>query len=110
MLSYAACQGKQKPPVAYLRIGALQNLTPIKRQGVCYGSVQPREPWNKGKLVGLKLPLKLKDIWAIRIQLQFGKRVRDLALFDRAIDSKLRGCDLVMESGGMRLAALESDT
>ena len=53
------------------------------------------EPWNKGKLVGQKLPLKLKDIWAIRIHLQLGNRIRDLALFNLAIDSKLRGCDLV---------------
>jgi len=53
------------------------------------------EPWNKGKLIGQKYPLKLKDIWAIRIHLQLGKRIRDLALFNRAIDSKLRGCDLV---------------
>lgn len=52
-------------------------------------------PWNKGKLVGQKAPLRLKDIWAIRIRLQLAKRVRDLALFDLAIDSKLRGCDLV---------------
>ncbi|MFZ2541233.1 MAG: hypothetical protein WAW75_05600, partial [Gallionella sp.] len=54
-----------------------------------------REPWNKGKLVGQKSPLKLKDIWAIRIHLQLDKRIRDLALFNLAIDSKLRGCDLV---------------
>jgi integrase len=53
------------------------------------------EPWNKGKLVGQKLPLKLKDIWAVRIRLQIADRVRDLALFDLAIDSKLRACDLV---------------
>ena len=53
------------------------------------------EPWNKGKLIGQKSPLKLKDIWAIRIHLQMDKRIRDLALFDLAIDSKLRGCDLV---------------
>lgn len=53
------------------------------------------EPWNKGKLIGQKSPLKLKDIWAIRIHLQLDKRVRDLALFNLAIDSKLRGCDLV---------------
>jgi integrase len=53
------------------------------------------EPWNKGKLVGPKAPLKLKDIWAIRIRLQMYDRVRDLALFDLAIDSKLRACDLV---------------
>ena len=54
-----------------------------------------REPWNKGKLVGQKAPLKLKDVWAIRIWLQMYDRVRDLALFDLAIDSKLRACDLV---------------
>ncbi len=54
-----------------------------------------REPWNKGKLVGQKAPLKLKEIWAIRAQLQTAGRARDLALFDLGIDSKLRGCDLV---------------
>ena len=53
------------------------------------------EPWNKGKLVGQKSPLKLKDIWAVRIRLQIAKRIRELALFDLAIDSKLRACDLV---------------
>jgi integrase len=53
------------------------------------------EPWNKGKLVGQKSPLKLKDIWAVRIRLQIASRIRDLALFDLAIDSKLRACDLV---------------
>jgi len=58
-------------------------------------SVHSHEPWNKGKLVGQKPPLKLKDIWAIRIHLQLGKHVRELALFNLAIDSKLRGCDLV---------------
>jgi integrase len=52
-------------------------------------------PWNKGRLVGQKPPLKLQEIWAIRIRLQLSKRLRDLALFDLAIDSKLRGCDLV---------------
>ena len=54
-----------------------------------------REPWNKGKIVGQKAPLKLKDIWAIRVRLQLSDRLRDLALFDLAIDSKLRACDLV---------------
>ena len=58
-------------------------------------STQYREPWNKGKLVGQKPPLKPKDIWAIRINLQNGSRIRDLAMFNLAIDSKLRGCDLV---------------
>jgi integrase len=52
-------------------------------------------PWNKGKLLGQKPPLKLKEIWAIRIRLQLDHRARDLALFNLAIDSKLRGCDLV---------------
>jgi integrase len=54
-----------------------------------------REPWNKGKLVGQKAPLKLKEIWAIRVGLQMQQRARELALFDLGIDSKLRACDLV---------------
>jgi len=56
---------------------------------------QNHEPWNKGKLVGQKSPLKLKEIWSIRIRLELSHRVRDLALFNLALDSKLRGCDLV---------------
>ena len=52
-------------------------------------------PWNKGRLVGQKLPLKLREIWAIRIRLQLADRFRHLALFNLAIDSKLRACDLV---------------
>ena len=56
---------------------------------------RPRVSWNKGKLLGQKAPLKLKEIYAIRIHLQLEKRVRELALFNLAIDSKLRGCDLV---------------
>jgi len=54
-----------------------------------------RAPWNKGKLVGQKLPLKLQEIWAIRIRLQLENRHRDLALFNLAVDSKLRACDLL---------------
>ena len=54
-----------------------------------------REAWNKGKLIGQKPPLKPKDIWAIRIHLQNVHAARDLAIFNLAIDSKLRGCDLV---------------
>ena len=54
-----------------------------------------REPWNKVKLVGQKAPLKLKEIWAIRVGLQMQQRARELALFDLGIDSKLRACDLV---------------
>ena len=52
-------------------------------------------PWNKGRLTGQKRPLKPKDVWAIRVRLQLQHRRRDLALFNLAIDSKLRGCDLV---------------
>src|ERR1700735_2407888 len=52
-------------------------------------------PWNKGKLIGQKAPFKLKEIWAIRVRLQIYARVRELALFDLGIDSKLRACDLV---------------
>ena len=58
-------------------------------------SREHHEPWNKGKLVGQKSPLKLKEIWAVRIRLQLANRIRELALFDLAIDSKLRACDLV---------------
>ena len=65
---------------------------------------QQREPWNKGKLVGQKSPFKLKEIWAIRIRLQLANCTRDLALFDLAIDSKLRACDLVKTSGARRVA------
>lgn len=58
-------------------------------------SEQVRHAWNSGLLVGPKPPLKPKDIWAIRAQLRHQHRIRDLALFNLAIDSKLRGCDLV---------------
>ena len=51
------------------------------------------EPWNKGKLVGQKAPLQLKEIWAIRIRLQLAERTRELALFNLAVDSKLLSCD-----------------
>jgi hypothetical protein len=53
------------------------------------------EPWNKGKFIGPKPPLQPKHIWAIRTRLQLAKRRRDLALFNLAIDSKLRACDVV---------------
>jgi integrase len=54
-----------------------------------------KKPWNKGKLIGQKPPLKLHEIWSIRIRLEMANRIRDLALFNLAIDSKLRSCDLV---------------
>jgi integrase len=52
-------------------------------------------PWNKGKLVGQKAPLKPQEVWSIRVRLQLADNKRDLALFNLAIDSKLRGCDLL---------------
>ena len=54
-----------------------------------------REPWNKGKLIGPKPPLRPSHVWSIRTKLQLEGRTRDLALFNLAIDSKLRGCDVV---------------
>jgi hypothetical protein len=54
-----------------------------------------REPWNKGKLVGQKAPFKRKEIRAIRVRSQLADRQRELTLFNLAIDSKLRACDLV---------------
>lgn len=53
-----------------------------------------RVPWNKGKLTGQKPPLKLREIWAIRTRLQMAANIRELAIFNLAIDSKLRACDL----------------
>lgn len=52
-------------------------------------------PWNKGKLIGQKSPLSLQDIWSVRTKLQNEGRTRDLALFNLALDSKLRACDLL---------------
>ena len=54
-----------------------------------------RVPWNKGKLIGAKPPLRAKHVWSIRTKLQVEGRTRDLAMFNLAIDSKLRGCDVV---------------
>jgi hypothetical protein len=58
-------------------------------------SASRREPWNKGKLIGQKPPLRPKHVWSIRTRLQMEGRTRDLAMFNLAIDSKLRGCDVV---------------
>ena len=61
---------------------------------------QVTQPWNKSKLTGAKPPLSPKHVWAIRTRVLLLKRFRDLALFNLAIDSKLRGCNLV----GLRIA------
>lgn len=61
-------------------------------------AIRPQRPaWNKGRIVGQKRPLlpKHEHVWAIRVRLEIAENRRDLALFNTAIDSKLRGCDLV---------------
>jgi integrase len=65
-------------------------MTPVESRHPAF-----HEPWNKGKLIGQKPPLKLAEIWTVRTQLRMAGKTRDLALFNLAIDSKLRGCDLV---------------
>jgi integrase len=67
-------------------MGYLENTT---------GDAIRHRPWNKGKLTGAKPPLRPKHVWSIRTKLQIEGRVRDLAMFNLAIDSKLRGCDVV---------------
>ena len=57
--------------------------------------IPSKKPWNNGRIIGQKRPLLPKHVWAIRVRLEMANRVRDLALFNLAIDSKLRGCDLV---------------
>lgn len=57
--------------------------------------IPPRRAWNKGRIIGQKRPLQPKHVWAIRVRLELAERLRDLALFNMAVDSKLRGCDLV---------------
>jgi integrase len=57
--------------------------------------IPPRRAWNRGRIIGQKRPLRPKHVWAIRVRLELAEKARDLALFNMAIDSKLRGCDLV---------------
>jgi hypothetical protein len=64
-------------------------------QAQTMSSTPRRQPWNKGKLIGQKPPLLPKHVWSIRTRLQMDGRTRDLAMFNSAIDSKLRGCDVV---------------
>jgi integrase len=88
---------KAAPPPLTNLAGYLKMFSPqLKENFVNTSAAKPAKiPWNKGKIVGQKAPLKLKDIWAIRIRLQLGHRTRELALFDLGLDSKLRACDLV---------------
>ncbi len=57
--------------------------------------IPKRHAWNRGRIVGQKRPLQPKHVWAIRVRLELAENHRDLALFNMAVDSKLRGCDLV---------------
>ena len=58
-------------------------------------STNRRVPWNSSKLPGAKPPLRPSHVWSIRTKLHLDRRMRDLALFNLAIDGKLRGCDVV---------------
>ncbi len=78
-----------------------------------------RPAWNKGRIEGQKRRLRPKHVWAIRVRLELANNYRDLALFNMAIDSKLRGCDLVkimmvnvMSSGQIKdhASVLQSNT
>ena len=70
-------------------------------------AIKPKySPWNKGRLIGQKRPLLAKQVWAIRARLELAGNLRDLALFNLAIDSKLRGCDHVRE----RVSVIQSKT
>jgi hypothetical protein len=78
---------------------AAEGVDGIRRQ-IMHTAIQSyvgfaKAPWNKARLIGQKRPLRPKEVWAIRVRLQLEQRRRDLALFNLAIDSKLRGCDLV---------------
>jgi hypothetical protein len=77
-------------------------------------TIRKRAPWNKGKLTGAKPPLRPKHVWSIRTKLQIEGRVRDLAMFNLAINSKLRGCDVVaikvddVAAGGYSISQLRA--
>ena len=77
--------------------GAERIVKSFNREEITMESTQIRhhDAWNKGKLVGQKAPFKLKEIWSIRVRLEMQGRLRELALFDLGIDSKLRACDLL---------------
>ena len=66
-----------------------------ENEAIPFSSSPRRQPWNNGKLIGAKPPLRASHVWSIRTKLQLERRTRDLALFNLAIDSKLRGCDVV---------------
>src|ERR1700687_2234005 len=76
-------------------LASVTELRSMAMQDQVNAPVPKRVPWNKGKLTGAKPPLPPKHVWSIRTKLQIEGRARDLAMFNLAIDSKLRGCDVV---------------
>lgn len=101
------------PPVHYLTAFAARPLTAAEmNNGTSHHDpvMQGRPAWNAGKMVGTKRPLTQKQIWAVRFFLDREARLRDRALFDLAIDSKLRGCDLVKIKIGDLLAGADMRT
>jgi hypothetical protein len=99
-VNHVSPQAPSQPAVGLLATVALvSHPCPSTRGGFVMNisATCCRQPWNKGKLVGQKTPLRLRDIWAIRVRLKIAERTRDLALFDLAIDSKLRVCDLTKQ-------------
>ena len=72
-----------------------RGVRPCLRMNYAFRTNRPRTPWNKGKLIGAKPPLRPKHVWSIRTRLMVEGRTRDLAMFNLAIDSKLRGCDVM---------------
>src|SRR5438034_6597730 len=80
------------------RVSKMRNTTMEDHQDPIPPATK-RTPWNKGKLIGTKPPLWPKHVWSIRTKLQIEGRIRELALFNLAIDSKLRGCDVVGQIG-----------
>jgi hypothetical protein len=85
-------------------VTSINDTLAIERRGGRDGGAPPmficpvnrgRRPWNKGLLIGQKKPLEPKYVWSIRVRLEIARSRRDLAIFNLAIDSKLRACDLV---------------
>jgi hypothetical protein len=82
---------------------AERTLPPERRGGRSGGDTlmlvrsvgKDQRPWNKGMLIGQKKPLEPKHVWSIRVRLEIARSLRDLVIFNLAIDSKLRACDLV---------------
>ena len=82
-------------PSGMLRVSVTEPRSMAMQDQVNASPKPQGAPWNKGKLTGAKPPLRPKHVWSIRTKLQIEGRARDLAMFNLAIDSKLRGCDVV---------------